>query len=367
MKKWLFILGTIGILVIVFTNLVNGFEETSRRGPIHILAGIDSLTNGRLHGENKSRYLDDFIPKLKKKFGDGGPGYVPFDSRFFNQEGGEFKYSAGLKEINDMPHNMYPARYSFDYKGLYANFGHADSVFFKLNKPWKYGKLIFLKQMGGGTFNVVYPSGASLKVNTNGRRGLGIAVLPKHQNDQPIRIKNITGKVALFGGYFYNADGVVVSRVGQGGDRLAWFGELNRQEQKQWIQALQPDLFIFNGGMNDRGAMNAKQYRSALARYLAPFREASCPIILTVPNAIRGDEARLKEYEQELRAYAEEYHTGLFSAKAALGKTYQAAQERGYMGDSIHPNEKGAKAISQSLLQYLDSHQRYRNILRAEK
>jgi lysophospholipase L1-like esterase len=346
------------------TETVNGTEDTSGFHHVHILAGIDSLTNGRLYGTNKSRYLDDFIPALKKKYGDGGPGYIPFDTKFFHREGGVLTFSKGLKEINNISHHSFPAPYSFDFKGLFTNAGQSGKISFQLKDDWKNGEILYLKQPGGGTFYVNYPKGDLLKVDTKGKIGLGVVILPRHEKNQPVIVSRIEGKVALFGGYFYNPSGVVVSRVGQGGDRLEWYAHLNHQLLNQWLQVLQPDLFIFNGGMNDRHFLSASQYGQALDGYLTPFRKAGCPLILTIPNAIYENQGRLNEYASVLRQYSKKHHTGLVSNKKVLGKTFEEAKNKGYMGDAIHPNAKGAAMISRHLLQYLKSHSQYQIIFR---
>jgi len=363
MKKWLVIVVAIGVFIGVFSELVNGSEEKKEPMPVHILAGIDSLTNGRLNGTTKSRYLDDFIPAVQKKYGDGGPGYVPFDTRYFNQEGGRLIYTPNLREINNIPHTMYPATYSFDFKGLYTNFGRSDSIKVRFNHSWTYGKLFYLKQLGGGTFKVGYSNDRTLRVSTGGRPGLGVVELPIHDKDQPLFIKNIHGRVALFGGYFYNPTGVVVSRVGQGGDRLEWFAGLNQNQQREWIRVLKPDLFIFNGGMNDRHHLSAEQYETALEKYLSPFRKAHCSIIVSIPNAIHGDQRRLNQYADQLRLYSNKYHTGLFSYKDVLGGSFEEANKKGYMGDYIHPSAKGAKQISEHLLNYIYEQKNVQQVL----
>lgn len=360
-KMILIIIALITGWMILF-NLVSGAEDKKEPQPVHILAGIDSLTNGRLYSETPNRYLNDFIPALKKSYGDGGPGYIPFDTRFFNQEGGKLIFSTHLKEINNVPHDVSPAIYSFDFKGLYTNNGHSDQITIHLQNSWETVKVFYLKQPGGGTFRIGYLNGKKVKIDTNGYTGFGVVVLPHHKKGQSLVIRNIQGKVVLFGGYFYNPTGIVVSRVGQGGDQLAWYGGIDQKLLNEWVQALQPDLFIFNGGMNDRNHLTADQYEQALIRYLTPFREADCAMILTIPNAIHGNNTRLNEFTGKLRTYALNHHTGLVSNKEVLGETFQEAQNRGLMSDAIHPNAKGSELISRHFLTYIERHAEYQKI-----
>ena len=363
MKKWMYLATILAVgIVLVLANLGHGTEAKKAKQPVHILAGIDSLTNGRLYGSNKSRYLDDFIPALKKQYGDGGPGYIPFDTLYFQREGGRLEFSGNLKEINDLPHDVAPAVYSFDFKGLYTLRGQSDFIKMDLNRSFTMAKLFYLEQGGGGSFEAG-SGGHFIEVKTNGRTGLGVITLPGHTPRHSLIIRHIRGRVTLFGGYFYNPSGVIVSRVGQGGDRLEWYTGLNQRTLIQWIQALQPDLYIFNGGMNDRNWLSAYRYKASLDMYLTPFLKSHCTLILSIPNAIRGDETRLKAYSHELRLFSKQYHTGLISYQDALGTSYREAYLKGYMADDIHPNAKGASVMSRHLLNYLNHHEVFRALL----
>lgn len=372
MKKWLMLfiailaIGATLVVGVIHPRLASGNKDVSSQ-PVLVMAGIDSLTNGPLHAATKSRYLDDFIPRLKKRFGDGGPGYIPFDSRYFSQDGGRLWYSRHLKEINDLPPAAPPALYSLDMKGLYTYHGVRDRVIIRLNDSWKHGKLFYLIHPDGGSFQVGYRGGPFKRVVTDGPRDLGVVPLPEHRGNRALVIRRINGKVILFGGYFYNDRGVIVSRIGQGGDQLAWFAGLNHTMQEKWLAALKPNLFLFNGGMNDRRFLSASEYKTALTRYLDPFRRSGCRIVVIIPNAIFGDNRPLQAYSGVLKNYAKDYGTGLVSNRKALGATFQIAQKRGYMADHIHPNAAGSRLISRHMYRYLMSHEEYRSLLADNK
>ena len=334
-------------------------KETVNHRPVLVLAGIDSLTNGPIHLQTKSRYLDDFIPRMHQIFGNGGPGYVPFDSLYFNQEKGEFHYSFDVHEINDLVPGQYPSQYSLDLKGIYTNRGFMRwmSVNMPSSWQWKYGKIFYLTQPDGGSFQVGYSSGKTeMTVNTNAStRHLGVAILPEHKPGESLRFTHINGKVIIFGGLFLNDDGVAVSRIGQAGDRLAWHAGIRNDMMVQWLGELRPSLLIFNGGMNDRGALTQQGYQIALKNYLQPFSDAGTQMLLVAPNAILGNNQILHEYQSVLSSYATKHQAGLIDNKDVLGKTYLSAVSHGYMGDHIHPNDKGSELISKHIFHYLIS------------
>ncbi|MFC4620168.1 SGNH/GDSL hydrolase family protein [Camelliibacillus cellulosilyticus] len=373
MKKWMLMIIVVGLISFILWPAF--FASSSDRAkvsqsfhqPALILAGIDSLTNGPLYAATKARYLDDFIPRIERAYGNGGPGYIPFDTRYFKQEGGLIGMSPGLREIRNIPKTSDPARFSFDLKGVFTRSGNMDNLTVQIPEIWHYGKIFYLIQPQGGSFEVGYAGDAHFeRVRTDGSRRLGVLNLPVHQQKSQLVIKQIQGKVTLFGGYFYNSGGVIVSRVGQGGDRLAWYAGINHQMLKEWIAALQPNLFIFNGGMNDRRTLNATSYRKALDQYLNPFREADCQLILTMPNAILGDNRTLDSYDKVLRDYAEKYHTGLVSNKEVLGATFKLANKRHEMGDHIHPNASGSRKISENMYHYIMNHAEFRSRLQGK-
>ncbi|MBM7644107.1 lysophospholipase L1-like esterase [Scopulibacillus daqui] len=334
--------------------------------PMLILAGIDSLTNGPIYHKEKSRYLDDFIPRMHKYFGDGGPGYVPFDSIYFKQEHGEFHFSNGMKQINDLPPGQYPSQYSLDLKGMYTTGGWLNWMTVKFPKKWHwtYGKIFYLKQPHGGHFNVGYKqSDKALSVNTNSPKlGLGVIHLPKNIYNGQLEFSHINGKVAIFGGEFLNKKGVAVSRIGQGGDRLAWHALIDNRMMDEWLKQLDPELLMLNAGMNDRRFLSADRYRKDLTNYLDPYIKEKTEILLIGPNAILGDNTRLDQYRKVLRQYADQHHTGYISNQSALGYSYLEAQSKNLMGDRIHPNALGSKIISKHLFNYLMSNNQFASL-----
>ncbi len=325
--------------------------------PVLVLAGIDSLTNGPIHLQTKSRYLDDFIPRMHQAFGNGGPGYVPFDSIYFKQEKGSFHFSYGVHEINDLVPGQYPSQYSMDLKGIYTNGGFLRWLRVRMPSSWqwKYGKIFYLKQPGGGSFRMGYGGGhPGTVINTaSATRQLGVAILPEHNPGESLEFSHINGKVIIFGGLFLNDHGVAVSRIGQGGDRLSWHARIKNNMMNQWLAQLRPSLLIFNGGMNDRGIMTPQGYQSAIKNYLQPFKNAGSQMLLVAPNAILGDNQILEAYQTKLQHYANRNKTGFIDNKNVLGKNYLGAESSGYMGDHIHPNDKGSELISKHIFNYL--------------
>ncbi|MFC7392011.1 SGNH/GDSL hydrolase family protein [Scopulibacillus cellulosilyticus] len=357
----------IGFIQSAFYSPVESSSEdvsaNSEQRPMLILAGIDSLTNGPIYHKEKSRYLDDFIPRMHKYFGNGGPGYVPFDSIYFKQEHGSFHFSYGMKEINDLTPGQYPSQYSLDLKGMYTTNGWLNWMTVKFPKGWNwtYGKIFYLKQPHGGSFNVGYrQSDKALTVKTNSQHiSLGVINLPKNIYNGQLEFSHINGKVTIFGGEFLNNKGVALSRIGQGGDHLAWHALIDNHMMDEWLKELNPQLLMLNAGMNDRRFLTASQYQKDLTNYLEPFNREKTDILLIAPNAILGDNTRLKQYRQVLRQYADKDNTGYISNEDAIGHSYLEAKSKNLMGDRIHPDALGSKIISQHLFNYLMRNSQY--------
>src|SRR3712207_7024739 len=56
-----------------------------------------------------------------------------------------------------------------------------------------------------------------------------------------------------FGGLFtLGSSGVMVSRVAVGGTSMASHAAMDDGFRQKWFAALQPSMYILNGGMNDR-------------------------------------------------------------------------------------------------------------------
>ncbi|WP_176222092.1 SGNH/GDSL hydrolase family protein [Tuberibacillus sp. Marseille-P3662] len=358
----LFVIGFSLIVVIIQVAIPSAdgrFEQadaTPEKRPFLIVAGLDSLTNGALTHKTKSRYLDTLIPQMHKTYGDGGPGYVPFDSIYFKQDHHQLKMSRRLKEINDLEPGQYPSQYSFDLKGLYTNKGRSDWLRFDLKKDWTYGRVFYLQQPDGGSFKIGYRHQKFIQVDTGGSLSLKTIELPKHVQDRQVVIRHISGKVTLFGGIFLKNGGVAVSRIGQGGDLLRWHAQLNNAFMKQWLQQLKPDLLIFNGGTNDRYRSSVGEFRRHLRHYLKPFEASKCQILINAPNAVKYKQKRLLNFIHSMKAYAKQHNDAFISNQKVLGNTFQEAQQAGYMGDWVHPNHRGTKKIGNQLFFYIREH-----------
>jgi hypothetical protein len=319
-----------------------------------ILVGLDSLSNGA----GNSKWLDYFAPRLRGELGDGGAGYLAFDNSSTEADVLSYGKSSNVQDISSLTPGIYPALYSLDNKGASIANGVNSTMDITVKREFKYATIYYLKQPGGGTFDIGYLatySSTKVSINTDGELGLGSIILPVKPNGQSggISVRNINGKVVIFGGLFVNDKGVAISRVGKGGDKFAWHNSTDNTFRNAWVQALQPSLYIFNGGMNDRNSMTATEYEVALNNYLGSFKNNGCQLILLRPNEPSDTNNNLTGFEEKLKSYAVTNKCGYVSNKKLLGETYVLANANGFMLDGVHPNADGNKKIANNLLSYL--------------
>jgi hypothetical protein len=95
--------------------LLSSTQKTS--GLIHVMAGLDSLTNGA-GNTNWGQY---FAPRVQAELGYGGLGFVGFQNTTIQEFGGW--NVAGFSSIESLDQSTAPAKYSLDNKGMYVNNG----------------------------------------------------------------------------------------------------------------------------------------------------------------------------------------------------------------------------------------------------
>ncbi|NLZ46844.1 MAG: hypothetical protein GX896_09165 [Clostridiales bacterium] len=332
-----------------YKSILNNTQKV--KGLTHIIAGIDSLTNGA-GNTNWGKY---FAPRIKGELGNGGLGYIGFENATVSNIG-SWNIS-GVSYISNLDPSNAPAKYSFDNKGIYTEnaTGTSRVWLYLTEKNFKYAKVIYLKQPGGGTFKAQYidETDGVLVDTANDFYDLGVYKLPinEYPHKGEISLDTITGKVAIFGVYLYNDEGVIFSKIGKGGDKLSDHNKTDASFREKWLDILQPDIFIFNGGANDKGTLTPVQFDTTMRNYLTPYINKNTNLILVRQNEISGD-TTLKLFEEKIKAYCKEKKCGFIDERKLLGETFEIANSLGYMIDTVHPSDVGNIKRANNYLDY---------------
>lgn len=304
-----------------------------------VLVGIDSLT--QKSSGNGSGYIIPLRKKLVDQYGDGGIGWIGFDRRGVEFTGYDFSTSANVKQISDLKTGV--DSYSFDNKGSYTENGNNDSVNINFQKSWDIGKIFYLIQPDGGTFEV-----NGIQVNTTGELKLGEIPVPA---DSKINITHMNGKVTIYGGLLLNQTGVAVSRVAFGGTRLDML--LNNDSfRKQWLDALNPDLFLLNSGAPEsHEKIPVEVYHKNLLSFIKPYVDKNIKMIIIRPNQWKDMPVELDQYGVIQEQVAKDNGLFFVNNRYLFGKDFQEYKKNGYMEEEYHPNDKGNVLIVQNILE----------------
>lgn len=328
------------------------FSHQYKKTFIHFGAGIDSLTNGA----SGSCWVDKFRERAYGEMGCGGLGYIGFDNTQIVEFG---SWNTNLPTILGTEYE----KYSLDAKGIYRNdtVGGDHLYLYFTNRNFKYAKLFYLKQPSGGSFQIRWTSddpSTRVTIDTsNGDYDLGVYDLQNENNasrNGTIDLTSFSGNVVVFGVFLTNDDGIIVTKLGKGGDQFAKHANLDSTFRKKWLDILQFDYYLLNAGTNDAHIIDETTYDTMLHDYLQAFLDNTVNIILISPNRFPDDigNAMMAKFEQKLISYAKDNKCAFFSHYSLLGNTYADAVSYGYMGDGPHPNDFGNQKISNHWLDY---------------
>lgn len=317
---------------------------TKKENIFTVLGGIDSLTNGA--GTSNNNYGYFLEQQLWNNYGFGGYGYVGFQNNTITQLG-RWNLS-GFQTLELTEQSVYPGKFSFDNKGCYADDASNGYINFNFkNKNHSRAKVIYLKQPSGGTFNFswVMSTKSELIDTSSDTFELGVTELTELNNNaqyKGVSCSNCNGKLLIFGVYLYNERGAIFTRLGKGGDKLLNHAKTDDSFRSAWINIINPDIYLFNGGANDKDDWNGETYLSYLTKYLTPFINNNVHTICIRCNDISGDTKWNEIFEPILKKFAKDNRLDYISDKKILGD-YEFAMSNGYMLEGIHPSELGNK------------------------
>lgn len=317
---------------------------TKKENIFTVLGGIDSLTNGA--GTSNNNYGYYLERQLWNNYGFGGYGYVGFQNNSITQLG-SWNLS-GFNTLETTNQSQYPGKFSFDNKGCYADNVSNGYINFNFNiKNHTRAKVIYLKQPNGGTFNFswVMSTKSELIDTSSDTFELGVTELTELNNNaqyKGVSCSNCNGKLLIFGVYLYNEKGAIFTRLGKGGDKLINHAKTDDAFRGKWLEVLNPDIYLFNGGANDKDDWNGETYLSYLTKYLTPFISNDVHVVCIRCNDISGDNNWNEIFEPILEKFAKDNRLDYISDKKILGD-YEFAMSNGYMLEGIHPSELGNK------------------------
>jgi lysophospholipase L1-like esterase len=237
--------------------------------PIHILQFGDSHTAS-----------DDWVNALRipaqAKYGDGGPGFIqaghPYKGyRRFDASGAN---SPGWRTDGNISH---PADDNQGLSHVSISTSSAGQTV-HLSAAGESLGLFFLKQPGGGTFEVSADSGAPTVVPTEGELGPGEFDLPLTPGPHEIALRTLQpAPVRLFGWTLDNPKGITAETLGINGAQANILLNANEQIWSAEVSRRSPALIILAYGTNEAisRAWTPDQYRADLTEIVARARRAA--------------------------------------------------------------------------------------------
>ncbi|PCC69077.1 Lysophospholipase L1 [Nannocystis exedens] len=357
------------------------FHEALRR----LEQGLDEDGKVRVLVYGASHTAADIYPTylrayLQKRFGDGGLGFYPLakPSKYTRPFGCTIDSSRGWK----VEHAQRSDARDDGYYGLLGASASAskkrDVTRISFNPPLdrkaeppavsRYD-LYFLRQPGGGKFQVLFAGKKAFTVDTKAKQpGPGYHSFERPGPPEAIEIRPVgDGEVRLFGVTVENeAKGVVVDTLGIGGtrasnhlkwDEFVWADNYKRRD---------PDLVILAYGSNE--SVDDDQpigvYKNNLREVLARLRRASpdtsCVLVgpgdfpLKRPDNSLGPRPRVADIVAAQRELAQEVGCAFWDTVQFMGGEgsmayWVAAQPAMAMSDHLHLNRRGYTRMGMAL------------------
>jgi lysophospholipase L1-like esterase len=245
-------------------------DQTVAAGnPVHILQFGDSHTAS-----------DDWVSTMRAaaqlRYGDGGPGFVqaghPYRGyRRFDASGAN---SPGWKTDGTTSHSADPDQ-GLSHVSISTA---APGQTVHLSASGESLGIFYLKQPGGGQFELTCDGSVPTVVSTDGETGPGELFwsLPPGQHDVVLRTMHFA-PVRLFGWTVDNSRGVTFETLGINGAQASVMLDADEQIWASEIARRAPALIVLAYGTNEANSRvwTAEQYRADLAEVIARIRRAA--------------------------------------------------------------------------------------------
>lgn len=273
----------------------------------------------------------------------------------------------GLTNISAVgDRSVAPRTYSWDGRGLYAAaavggmFRFLPLVSAGVQMEWAKCRLFYLRQPGGGTFDFRQysgdgTSGPITSVNTAGTLSIEYIEITKKQGctQAYVEASNVTGAVAFFALLFMQTtDDSFSAMQAEGGTSVQEWARLDPTMQRRWLELLDLDCYLLNGGTNDAAGRTAAQFEADLRAIVTNMQAAPNPphVIVVEPTQASTYAANnAKDYAAVYRRVASDLKCGFWSMQRVLGSYATAAAGLGMEADGIHPKPAAALAAGYSL------------------
>lgn len=321
-----------------------GRAKVAPQRHVRVLAGIDSLTAGG--GNPVSSYIPSLTSRLKRRLGDCGPGLVWFDALqpgFYNgaTSGTVTPFLVGNPAWDSGPRSHSLCGLGTSYVGVAGGFAGLDPA-----ATWDRCRVYF--ELGaGGSFGVVSAGDGATGASVDGTRyPTGeLCAVDIYQDGAPstgIAVFSIAGNVVLFGADFLrDGGGATLSNCGISGTYLSQHASLDDAWGRKWMEMLRPDVYLLNGGMNDRVTLDDGGYGHLIDKLVGRWQSGGTDVMLVRPNdSSDAGSTFLARYDRVLKGVALARGCGFLDDRDALG-AYAAAVAAGFMADTVHPNATG--------------------------
>lgn len=250
---------------------------------------------------------------------------------------------------------VFPRNHSLDGKGLYGEalsggrFRHLPLVTSGVSREWQNATVYYLQQPGGGTFDFRQyasdgTSSAGITVNTDGELLLQSAQISKSTTTSQAftEVLNATGSVVIFA-ILYTTTSNDTFRIngGQGGASCQDWARVNYATLTRWMDLLNIDLYVYNGGTNDRFTASGSVLRTYIEPYLQAVAAAGTSILLVEPTQTfdyaNYPTIKSSEYPPIYRSICDDNKWGFSSMVNELGDFSACSARFGMELDGIHP------------------------------
>lgn len=373
-----------------FFGSLQRLEDPNSTERVHILQLGDSHTAGdALTGQLRRRFQDEF--------GDGGRGYAPpgVPWRGYNQEAMSWATSGGwrahlaIRNDDHGPWGIAGVRMDTYGPGTWVQRGTCE--YCDGGEAFDAFSVHFLRQPGGGSFEIQVDGRNVNTVSTAGPRGIDVVHGRVPEGPHELRIKTTSaGPVGLFGiSTRRGNEGLVYSNVGLNGATAGDFGEAIGPLARAELRRLSPELLVFAFGTN--GAYNlhefarryadnpraiqqqrrrwAADYRRTLRRTMDVVGQASC-LVLTPPDLSGGDAhggrpAALNFVIDTQHRVADDLGCAVWNQSTAMGgpgsiERWAQKNPRWAQTDGKHLTVRGYRAVADRLYgDLMDAYQRW--------
>lgn len=357
------------------------FHEALRR----LEQGLDEDGKVRVLVYGASHTAADIYPTylrayLQKRFGDGGLGFFPlakpsrysrpFGATIENSRGWKIEHAQRSESRGDGFYGLLGASASSSKKKDVTKVSFNPPLDRKAPPPaaTRYD-LYFLRQPGGGKFQVLLAGKKAFVVDTKAKQaGPGYHSFERPGPPEAIEVRPLgDGEVRLFGVTVENdARGVVVDTLGIGGTRASNHLKWDEHVWADNYKRRAPDLVILAYGTNESVdedqpiAVYRKNLREVLARLRRASPDTSCVLVgpgdfpTKRPDNTLGPRPRLVEIVNTQRELAREAGCAFWNALQFMGGEgsmayWASAQPAMAMSDLLHLNRRGYTRMGMAL------------------